>query len=124
MIKIFFGNVGFNTTEEQIRALCGDNLTVEEVVIARDADGKAKGYGFLLTRDESRVPQFLRRIGKPVVEGRRVYFKQAHGKKQPPRRTHPSGSTARPFRARTAPSAGASGYVGSASAVNRSNNGA
>jgi len=101
MLKIFVGNVSFTATEDQIKEVFSPHIVVEEIVIARDESGKSKGYGFVLTREQEKARAALRQLGKPMVGGRRLYFKEAHGKKvaaQPQRGRAPR---ARPFRPRT-----------------------
>ena len=85
MFKIFIGNVSFKTTEEQLRPFFARHLTVEDLVIARDAEGKSKGYGFVMTRDPIAGRAAMARIGKFEIDGRRVYLKEAHGKKFGPK---------------------------------------
>jgi len=104
MYKIFVGNVSFTATEEQIKQVFDPHIVVEDIVIARDESGKSKGYGFVLTRDQDKARAALRQIGKPLVGGRRLYFKEAHGKKVAsnggPQRDRPLRGR-RPFRPRT-----------------------
>ena len=83
MFKIFIGNVNFRTTEEQLRRpLEAQNIVIEELIIAQDEKtGKPAGYAFALTRDVEAGRKALRRVGKVYIDGRLVYFKEAHGKK-------------------------------------------
>jgi RNA recognition motif-containing protein len=96
MLKIFVGNVNFTTTEEQIRGVFDPHIVVEEIVIVRDDAGRSKGYAFVLTREQEKARSALRQIGKPLVDGRRLYFKEAHGKKVPAA----PAARGRPLRAR------------------------
>jgi len=96
MFKIFVGNVSFATTEEQLRAIFEPHITIEDLVIPRDDTGRSQGYAFVMTRDADKGRQAMRRIGKVMVDGRRIYTKEAHGKKKPPPR--PRGRDRRPSR--------------------------
>lgn len=96
MYKIFVGNISFATTEDQIREVFTPHIVIEDVVIVRDEEGKPKGYAFVMTRDQEKARAAVRRIGKPLIEGRRVYFKEAHGKKKPEKPAQ--GPRARPPR--------------------------
>ena len=95
MFKIFIGNVSFKTTEEQLRPFFASHLTVEDLVIARDAEGKSKGYGFVMTRDPVAGRAAMARIGKFEIDGRRVYLKEAHGKKFGPKPKRSGGGNRR-----------------------------
>ncbi len=84
MFKIFVGNLSFKTGVEEIRAMFAPYLDqIEDIVIARDPKtDKHLGYGFVLTPDAIKGRAAIRRMGKPFVEGRLIYLKEAHGKKK------------------------------------------
>ncbi|MDH3585045.1 MAG: RNA-binding protein [Phycisphaerae bacterium] len=97
MYKIFVGNVDFKTEEEELRKLFEPHIVIEELVIAREPDtGKSRGYGFILTKDHQAARQAIRRVGKLEIDGRRVYLKEAHGKRRPPKPSRPSRPPRRP----------------------------
>lgn len=81
MFKIFIGNVSFKTTEDHLRPFFERHLTIDDLVIARDAEGKHQGYGFVMTKDADAGRRAMYRIGKFELDGRRIYLKEAHGKK-------------------------------------------
>ena len=94
MFKIFIGNVSFKTTEDHLRPFLEPHLEIEDLLIARDeTTGKSKGYGFVMTRDPVKGRAAMRRIGKFELDGRRIYLKEAHGKKNmpKPRNKRPGG---------------------------------
>ena len=122
MFKIFVGNVGFTTTEEMIKQVFAPHIVVEDIVIARDDAGKSKGYGFVLTKEQEKARAALRQIGKPLVDGRRLYFKEAHGKKvaaAPAQRGRPLRGRGGGFRPRVPRPRPNRGYTGLAAAAPR-----
>jgi cold-inducible RNA-binding protein len=112
MFKVFVGNLSFKTTVDQLRGIFSPHIEVEDIVLATDPKTeKALGYGFILTKDADKCRIALRRIGKRYMDGRLVYFKEAHGKKKPIRaRGAARRRGSRPARSPRTPSGG--GYVG------------
>ncbi len=110
MFKVFVGNLSFKTSVDQIRQIFEPHVEVEDVVIATDPKTEKKlGYGFVMTRDATKGRQALRRIGKKYLDGRLVYFKEAHGKKGGRK---PSTHRVRTRRPRPHQTRIRSGYVG------------
>ncbi len=117
-LKIFVGNMNFTTTEDDLRKLFEPRITIEDIVIVRDEEsGESKGYGFILTKDKEAGREAVNQIGKVEMDGRRVYFKEAHGKKfqkpvkrrkshRPSRRSRPRMSVPRSRPSRPPGSAG------------------
>ncbi|MBI1375040.1 MAG: hypothetical protein GC159_20165 [Phycisphaera sp.] len=105
MFKMFVGNVAFTVTEDQLRKLFEPHLPIEDVIIARDGEGKSRGFGFVLTRDHEAGKKAIIRLGKIEMDGRRMYLKEA-GDKTPPRGGRrggggrPQRGGRRPFRSR------------------------
>jgi len=82
MFKMFVGNISFNTTEDEIRKIFDPHIEIEDVIIARDDEGKSRGYGFVLTRDHAAGRAAIRKVGKFEIDGRRIYCKEADGKRR------------------------------------------
>ena len=81
MYKIFAGNVGFSTSEDQLREVFEPYVEVEDVVIAKDhKTGKPRGYGFVMTRDAEKGRAAIEKLDKVEIDGRLVYFREATGK--------------------------------------------
>ncbi len=103
MFKIFIGNVNFKTTEDMLREIFAPHIVIEDLVIARDpATGRSMGYGFVMTRDRDKGREAIRRIGKFLIDGRRIYLKESKDKKKktPSRPAGHSPTSNRPFRPR------------------------
>ncbi|XP_050379615.1 cleavage stimulating factor 64-like [Argentina anserina] len=71
--RIFVGNIAYNATEEQVRALCEEVGPVVSFKIVTDKDtGKPKGFGFCEFRDEATAFSALRNLRNCELNGRRL----------------------------------------------------
>jgi len=52
-VKLYVGNMSFNTTESSLEALFSNHGTVQEVAVITDRDtGRPRGFGFVTMDDE------------------------------------------------------------------------
>ncbi|BGP23733.1 hypothetical protein JCM10295v2_002634 [Rhodotorula toruloides] len=79
---VFVGNMSWNTDEEWLGSEIQKVLNVEEPVtalrIARDQQGRSKGFGFVELKDAELAHQLTRLMEPLSVDGREVNFSQAN----------------------------------------------
>lgn len=87
--RIFVGNIPYNATEGQVKALCEEVGPVVSFRIVTDKDtGKPKGFGFCEYRDESTAFSALRNLQDCELNGRRLKVNFAANEKS---NHHPIG---------------------------------
>ncbi|KAM5558876.1 cleavage stimulating factor 64 [Rosa sericea] len=71
--RIFVGNIPYDATEQQVKALCEEVGPVVTFRIVTDKDsGKPKGFGFCEYRDEATAFSALRNLQDCELNGRRL----------------------------------------------------
>lgn len=87
--RIFVGNIPYNATEGQVKALCEEVGPVVSFRIVTDKDtGKPMGFGFCEYRDESTAFSALRNLQDCELNGRRLKVNFAANEKS---NHHPIG---------------------------------
>ena len=83
MINIFVGNLGFSTTEEQLRALFESYGSVASVTIVKDRDtGEPRGFAFVEMRQDSEALAAIAALQGAVLNERVLRMNEARPKAQ------------------------------------------
>jgi cold-inducible RNA-binding protein len=92
MKNLFVGNMSFQTTESDLRALFEPFGQIARVHIATDREtGRARGFAFVeMTNDDEAAKAIAALDGKEVA-GRNLKVNEARPKEVRPRGTGPSG---------------------------------
>lgn len=77
-MRIYVGNLSYQTTEEGLRNLFGQHGTVEDVAIITDREtGRSRGFGFVTMSDDEGGNAAIRSLDGTDFEGRRLNVNQA-----------------------------------------------
>lgn len=80
-MKIYVGNMSFNTTEGELRDLFAGHGEVEEVHIVSDRDtGRPRGFAFVTMADQSAGKQAIEALNGQDVAGRALVVNEARPK--------------------------------------------
>jgi cold-inducible RNA-binding protein len=76
--KLYVGNMSYDTTQEQIRALFAEAGDVTEVNLITDRDtGRPKGFGFVeMTTDEG-AQEAIKQLNGKIVDARALTVNEA-----------------------------------------------
>ena len=76
-MKLYVGNMSFNTTEESLEALFSNYGQVQEVAIVTDRDtGRPRGFGFV-TMDDDGARAAIEALNGNEFEGRNLTVNEA-----------------------------------------------
>jgi len=76
-MKIFVGNLSFNTTENDLTNLFNQAGPVESVRIITDRDtGRSKGFGFVAMSDDD-SPKAIAQLSGTELDGRKLTINEA-----------------------------------------------
>jgi cold-inducible RNA-binding protein len=76
-MKIFVGNLSFNTTENDVSTLFNQVGLVESVSIITDrATGRSKGFGFVAMSDDD-APKAVAQLSGAELDGRKLTINEA-----------------------------------------------
>ena len=77
-MRIYVGNLSFNTDEPQIEQLFSSLGTVESVHLIRDhATGRSRGFAFVEMADEEQGRAACQALNQQEFEGRRLTVNEA-----------------------------------------------
>jgi len=95
MKNIYVGNLGFQTTEEELRSLFGKHGRVEQVRILHDqATSRSRGFGFVEMPDDVEAERAIRALNGATLGGQPLKVNEARPK---PGRAEPRGNGERRF---------------------------
>ena len=95
MKNIYVGNLGSQTTEEELRSLFGKHGRVERVSILHDhATGRSRGFGFVEMPDDVEAERAIRALNGATLGGQARKVNEARPK---PGRAEPRGNGERRF---------------------------
>ena len=82
-MKIFVGNMSFQSSEETIRSLFAEHGQVDEVAIVTDRDtGRPRGFGFVTMPNDDEAQSAIDAINGQSVDGRPLNVNQARPKER------------------------------------------
>lgn len=77
-MKIYVGNLSFDTTESDLRTAFEAYGTVESVAIISDKySGRSKGFGFVEMNDAEEARKAMEELNEKEVDGRRLNVNEA-----------------------------------------------
>jgi RNA recognition motif-containing protein len=76
-MKLYVGNLPYNTSEESLRNLFSRHGTVEEIWIGNTRVGSPHGYGFVRMRDGSNAEKVISMLDGLQFEGNEIYVHRA-----------------------------------------------
>lgn len=77
-MRIYVGNLSFNTDEPQVEELFASLGSVESVKLIRDhATGRSRGFGFVEMTDEAAGRAACEQLDQREFEGRRLTVNEA-----------------------------------------------
>jgi RNA recognition motif-containing protein len=95
MKNLFVGNLSFQTTESDLRAIFEPFGQITRVHMAMDREtGKARGFGFVEMANDEEAKKAIAGLDGKDVGGRNIKVNEARPKERtgPPRSTSSSGS--------------------------------
>ena len=77
-VKLFVGNLSFNTTEQELEALFGQSGDVESVRIITDRNtGRSRGFGFVEMASQDAASAAMQRFNGQDFGGRSLTVNEA-----------------------------------------------
>ncbi|MHC4948438.1 MAG: RNA recognition motif domain-containing protein [Planctomycetota bacterium] len=77
-MRIFVGNLNYDTTEETLRELFSQHGNVDEVAIITDREtGRPRGFGFVTMSDEGQGKAAIEATNGAEVDGRTISVNEA-----------------------------------------------
>lgn len=84
--KMFVGNLSFNTTETDLRDLCGDYGTVTDLYFPLDQmSGRPRGFAFVTMDSITAMNEAIKALNGKEVGGRALNVNEARPKEERPR---------------------------------------
>ena len=82
-MRIYVGNLSFNTEEQQLQELFASLGQVESVRLIRDqATGRSRGFGFVEMADAAQGQAACETLDQQEVDGRRLTVNEAKPREQ------------------------------------------
>jgi len=77
-MRIYVGNLSFQTDEETLRDLFAQHGTVNDVAIISDREsGRSRGFGFVTMNDDSEAQAAIEAVNGMEFEGRTLNVNEA-----------------------------------------------
>jgi len=94
-MKLYVGNLSFETTENDLQDLFEQHGTVAEVALMMDRmTGKSRGFTFVTMNDTAEAHAAMAAINGKELGGRALAVNEARPREERPR---PSGNNRRPY---------------------------
>jgi RNA recognition motif-containing protein len=89
-VKIYVGNLSFETTQSEVSELFGTHGEVDDVTLITDRDtGRPRGFGFVQMRNEQAARNAINALDGKELGGRQIKVNEARARTErggPPRR--------------------------------------
>jgi len=80
-MKLYVGNISFDTTEDGLKNAFAEFGEVEEVILITDREtGRPRGFGFVTMRDESAARAAIEGMNGKDLDGRSLNVNEARAK--------------------------------------------
>lgn len=80
-MRLYVGNLSYDTTEDELRELFSTHGTVESVnLITESGSGRSKGFGFVELRDDQEANAAIAALNGTELRGRTINVNQARPK--------------------------------------------
>ncbi|MSR18665.1 MAG: RNA-binding protein, partial [Phycisphaerales bacterium] len=78
MVKIYVGNLSYNSNEDSLRAHFGQYGAVSDVFIAKDREtGRSRGFGFVTMPDDAQARTAIEKTNGQQVDARTLTVNEA-----------------------------------------------
>lgn len=78
MLKLYVGNLTFDTTEEDLKELFGKIGAVQSVTLIKDRDsGRSKGFGFVEMTNDEEAKKAIEQMNSTDFKGRSIKVSEA-----------------------------------------------
>ena len=85
-MKLYVGNLSFETTENDLRELFAQHGTVTDVAILNDREtGRSRGFGFVTFTDATGANAAIAALNGKEVSGRALTVNEARAREERPR---------------------------------------
>ena len=85
-MKIYVGNMSFDTSEEDLRKAFEAHGSVDSVAIITDRDtGRSKGFGFVEMSDDNEAKAAMENLNDKDLQGRTLKVNEARPRTDRPR---------------------------------------
>ena len=97
-MKLYVGNLSFETTENDLRELFAQHGTVTDVAILNDREtGRSRGFGFVTFTDATGANAAIAALNGKEVPGRALTVNEARAREERPRQFAAETAANRPF---------------------------
>ncbi|UCD74533.1 MAG: RNA-binding protein [Phycisphaerales bacterium] len=80
-MKIYVGNLSFDTSEAALRDAFGEYGEIEEAVIITDREtGRSRGFGFITMPDDAQAKAAIEAMNGQALDGRTLNVNEARPK--------------------------------------------
>jgi RNA recognition motif-containing protein len=80
-VKIYVGNISFNTDEAALRSAFGEHGDVDEVAVITDRDtGRSRGFAFVTMPDDGAARAAMDALNGKELDGRTLNVNEARAK--------------------------------------------
>jgi RNA recognition motif-containing protein len=80
-MKLYVGNISFDTSEDGLRAAFAEHGEVEEVAVITDRDtGRPRGFAFVTMRDDNAARNAIDALNGKELDGRALNVNEARAK--------------------------------------------
>lgn len=84
-IKLYIGNMSYDTTETELRTMFGEAGTVQSVDIIKDRDtGRPKGFAFITMGSQAEAENAIKMFNEKNVNGRPLTVNIARPREERP----------------------------------------
>ena len=81
--KLYVGNLGYNVTEDQLRALFSEVGETDDVAVIMDRDtGRSRGFGFVEMSDDQAAQEAITRFNGYMLDGRELTVNVARAREE------------------------------------------
>jgi cold-inducible RNA-binding protein len=87
-MKLFVGNLSFNTTEAELETLFAPFGTVTDAkVISDKSTGRSRGFGFVTLKNAAEGQAAIKALSGKTIEGRNLTVNEARPREDRPNRS-------------------------------------
>jgi RNA recognition motif-containing protein len=80
-LKLYVGNISFDTTEARLREVFSAHGEVEDTAVVMDRDtGRPRGFGFVTMRDDNAARAAIAAMNGKELDGRTLNVNEARAK--------------------------------------------
>ena len=82
-MKLYVGNMSFDTTEDSLQQLFSNYGEVQEVAVITDREtGRSRGFGFITFEEDSAASTAILEMNGTEMDGRKINVNEAQDKRR------------------------------------------